>query len=57
MLFQSIDKDEMDKVLNDTVGMLTPNQVDDIFKVVDSNNSDYVDFREVLTVSYEMFYL
>lgn len=42
---------ELDKVLSDTVGMFTQKQLDEIMKEIDQDDSNTLDFFEVLTVS------
>lgn len=41
---------ELDKVLSDTVGMFTQKQLDEIMKEIDQDDSNTLDFFEVLTV-------
>lgn len=48
---QYIDMQELDKVLSDTVGMFTQKQLDEIMKEIDQDDSNTLDFFEVLTVS------
>lgn len=51
----SIDKNELDKVLMDTVGMFTQKQVDEIFQEVDQDHNETLDFYEVLFVLNKLF--
>ncbi|XP_053393210.1 uncharacterized protein LOC123545465 [Mercenaria mercenaria] len=50
-----IDKEELDKVLSDNVGLFTPAQLDTIFKEIDLDNSETLDFHEVLFVINKLF--
>lgn len=47
---QCIDMQELDKVLSDTVGMFNQKQLDEIMKEIDQDDSNTLDFFEVLTV-------
>ena len=49
---QYIDREELDKVLTETITMFTPKQIDEIFKEIDQDNSNTVDFSEVLVVCF-----
>ncbi|XP_052768589.1 uncharacterized protein LOC128208916 [Mya arenaria] len=46
----TIDIDEMDRVLSESVGMFTPKQLADIMAEMDTDKSGTLDFMEVLTV-------
>ncbi|XP_060597158.1 uncharacterized protein LOC132751066 [Ruditapes philippinarum] len=46
---------ELDKVLSDNVGLFTPDQLTTIFKEIDLDGSDTLDFHEVLFVINKLF--
>ena len=50
-IFQTIDLDELEKILDNNHIMFTKSQVNDILKEIDADKTGTLDFLEVLEVS------